>query len=107
MALTSVLFSLCGLINAVFANTFDDINIVPTFVLTPLTYLGACSILWNCCPFLGDCVAGQPLVYVVNAFRFGVLGVSDVSVGFAFSMIGASRWWPIFTPLISCERASG
>jgi ABC-2 type transport system permease protein len=53
VALTSVLFSLCGLINAVFANTFDDISIVPTFVLTPLTYLGESSIRWSCCPIFG------------------------------------------------------
>ena len=84
VALTSVLFSLCGLINAVFANTFDDINIVPTFVLTPLTYLGGVFYSLELLPHLWATV-----VYVVNAFRFGVLGVSDVSVGFAFSMIGA------------------
>ena len=53
VALTSVLFSLCGLINAVFANTFDDISIVPTFVLTPLTYLGGSFIRWSCCPIFG------------------------------------------------------
>ena len=90
VALTSVLFSLCGLINAVFANTFDDINIVPTFVLTPLTYLGGVFYSLELLPdFWATVSQANPLVYVVNAFRFGVLGVSDVSVGFAFSMIGA------------------
>ena len=90
VALTSTLFSLCGLINAVFANTFDDINIVPTFVLTPLTYLGGVFYSLELLPdFWATVSQANPLVYVVNAFRFGVLGVSDVSVGFAFAMIGA------------------
>ena len=90
VALTSILFSLCGLINAVFANTFDDINIVPTFVLTPLTYLGGVFYSLELLPEFWAIVSqANPLVYVVNAFRFGMLGVSDVSVGFAFAMIGA------------------
>ena len=89
VALTSILFSLCGLINAVFANTFDDINIVPTFVLTPLTYLGGVFYSLELLPdFWASVSQANPLVYVVNAFRFGVLGVSDVSVEFAFGMIG-------------------
>lgn len=86
---TSTLFALAGFINGVFANNFDDISIVPTFVLTPLTYLGG---VFYSLDMLSDFWAGvsrlNPLVYVVNAFRYGVLGVSDVSVGFAFLMIG-------------------
>src|SRR6056297_67090 len=85
---TSTLFALAGFINGVFANNFDDISIVPTFVLTPLTYLGG---VFYSLDMLSDFWAGvsqlNPLVYVVNAFRYGVLGVSDVSVGFAFMMI--------------------
>jgi ABC-2 type transport system permease protein len=74
----------------VFANTFDDINIVPTFVLTPLTYLGGVFYSLELLPdFWATVSQANPLVYVVNAFRFGMLGVSDVSVGFAFAMIGA------------------
>lgn len=87
--LTAVFFALCGFINAVYANTFDDINIVPTFVLTPLTYLGG---VFYSLELLPDFWAGvskiNPLVYVVNAFRYGMLGVSDVNIGFAFGMIG-------------------
>jgi ABC-2 type transport system permease protein len=90
VAMTSILFSLCGLINAVFANTFDDINIVPTFVLTPLTYLGGVFYSLELLPeFWATVSQANPLVYVVNAFRYGMLGVSDVSVSFAFGMIGA------------------
>ncbi len=87
--LTSVLFALCGFINAVYANTFDDINIVPTFVLTPLTYLGGVFYSLDLLPeFWAKVSQANPLVYVVNAFRYGVLGVSDVNIGFSFGMIG-------------------
>ena len=86
--MTSTLFALAGFINAVYANSFDDISIVPTFVLTPLTYLGG---VFYSMDLLPDFWAGvsklNPLVYVVNAFRYGVLGVSDVSLPFAFGMI--------------------
>ncbi len=86
--LTSVLFALCGFINAVYANTFDDISIVPTFVLTPLTYLGGVFYSLDLLPeFWASVSQINPLVYVVNAFRYGVLGVSDVSLELAFGMI--------------------
>lgn len=88
VALTSILFSLLGFINAVFANTFDDINIVPTFVLTPLTYLGGVFYSLDLLPDFWAAVSqANPLVYVVSAFRFGMLGVSDVNITFAISMI--------------------
>jgi ABC-2 type transport system permease protein len=86
--MTSTLFALAGFINAVYANNFDDISIIPTFVLTPLIYLGG---VFYSMDLLPDFWAGvsklNPLVYVVNAFRYGVLGVSDVSLTLAFSMI--------------------
>jgi ABC-2 type transport system permease protein len=87
--MTSTLFALCGFINAVYANSFDDISIVPTFVLTPLTYLGGVFYSMDLLPeFWANVSRLNPLVYVVNAFRYGVLGVSDVNLGFAFGMIG-------------------
>jgi ABC-2 type transport system permease protein len=87
--LTSVLFALAGFINAVFANSFDDISIIPTFVLTPLIYLGGVFYSLDLLPDFWAAVSKlNPLVYVVNAFRYGVLGVADVSVGFAFTMLG-------------------
>jgi len=86
--MTSVLFALAGFINAVFANSFDDISIIPTFVLTPLIYLGGVFYSMDLLPPFWAAVSKlNPLVYVVNAFRYGVLGVSDVSLGFALSMI--------------------
>ena len=88
VSLTSISFSLLGLINAVFANTFDDVNIVPTFVLTPLTYLGGVFYSLDLLPdFWASISQINPLVYVVNAFRFGVLGVSDVDITVSFAML--------------------
>ena len=88
--LTSVLFSLGGLINAVFANTFDDISIIPTFVLTPLIYLGGVFYSIDLLPDFWAMVSRiNPILYMVNAFRFGVLGVSDIDIRFAFGMIVA------------------
>ncbi len=86
--LTSALFSVAGLINAVFAKTFDDISIVPTFVLTPLTYLGgvfySISLLSE---FWQNLSKANPILYMVNAFRYGFLGVSDINVQAALVMI--------------------
>ncbi len=87
--MTSCLFSLAGFINAVYANSFDDISIIPTFVLTPLIYLGGVIYSMDLLPeFWANVSRLNPLVYVVNAFRYGVLGVSDVSLSFALAMIG-------------------
>ena len=79
--LTAVLFSLGGLINAVYAKSFDDISIVPTFVLTPLTYLGGIFYTINLLPEFWQKVSLiNPILYMVNAFRYGFLGVSDISI---------------------------
>lgn len=81
VVLTAVLFSLGGFINAMFANKFDDIAIVPTFILTPLTYLGGVFYSIDLLPdFWRGVSLFNPIVYMVNAFRYGILGVSDVDV---------------------------
>lgn len=86
--LTSIVFSLGGLINAVFARTFDDISIIPTFVLTPLTYLGGVFYSISLLPDFWQAVSKiNPIVYMVNAFRYGFLGVSDVNVTTSFSVL--------------------
>ncbi|EAR61833.1 ABC transporter permease [Neptuniibacter caesariensis] len=86
--LTSVLFALGGFINAVFANSFDDISIIPTFVLTPLTYLGGVFYSIQLLPEFWQGVSQlNPILYMVNTFRYGILGVSDINVGFAFAII--------------------
>jgi ABC-2 type transport system permease protein len=88
VVLTATLFSLAGLINAIYAKTFDDISIIPTFVLTPLTYLGGVFYSLSLLPEFWQCVSKvNPIVYMVNAFRYGFLGVSDVNLAFAFSVI--------------------
>jgi ABC-2 type transport system permease protein len=86
--LTSVLFSIGGLINAIFATKFDDISIVPTFILTPLTYLGGVFYSISLLPEFWQTVSQfNPILYMVNAFRYGILGVSDVDIVFSYLMI--------------------
>ncbi len=81
----SCLFALAGLINAIYANNFDDITIVPTFVLTPLTYLGGVFYSINLLPKFWQYISlVNPITYIVNAFRYGFLGVADASVAMAF-----------------------
>lgn len=88
MALTATLFSLAGFINGIFAKTFDDISIIPTFVLTPLTYLGGIFYTIDMLPtFWQGASLLNPILYMVDAFRFGILGVSDIRVGTAFVII--------------------
>ena len=88
LLLTSILFSLMGFINAIFADSFDDISIIPTFVLTPLIYLGGVFYSINILPDIWRNISmANPMLYVVNTFREGMLGVSDVSIPIALSMI--------------------
>lgn len=80
--LTALLFSLAGLLNAIYATKFDGTTIIPTFVLTPLTYLGGVFYSISMLPPLWqDISLWNPILYMVNGFRYGFLGVSDVSIG--------------------------
>ncbi|WP_156498383.1 ABC transporter permease, partial [Oleiphilus sp. HI0079] len=73
---------------AIFATKFDDISIVPTFVLTPLTYLGGVFYSISLLPEFWQTVSqANPILYMVNAFRYGILGVSDIDIRFAFVMV--------------------
>lgn len=86
--LTSALFSLGGFINAMLATKFDDISIVPTFVLTPLTYLGGVFYSIDMLPSFWQGVSmANPILYMVNGFRFGILGVADVNPFVSLGMI--------------------
>lgn len=86
--LTSILFSLAGFINAAYARSFDDITIIPTFVLTPMIYLGGVFYSIKMLPeFWQDVSLINPILYMVNAFHFGILGVSDINVSTAFIII--------------------
>ncbi|HWX66693.1 MAG TPA: ABC transporter permease [Rhodanobacter sp.] len=81
----ATIFSLAGFVNAVYAKKFDDIALVPTFILTPLTYLGGVFYSVNMLGEPWQAISRvNPILYMVNAFRFGVLGISDVHVGVAF-----------------------
>ena len=86
--LSSVVFALAGFINAVFARKFDDISIVPTFVLTPLTYLGGVFYSISLLPEPWKTISlANPILYMVNAFRFGILGTSDIDIGTAYALL--------------------
>lgn len=86
--MTAVLFALAGLINGIFANSFDDISIVPTFVLTPLTYLGG---IFYSIQLLSDfwqrVSLVNPILYMVNTFRYGFLGITDISISTSYAII--------------------
>ena len=87
--LSSTVFALAGFINAVFARKFDDISIVPTFVLTPLTYLGGVFYSISLLPEFWQKVSlANPIIYMVNAFRYGILGVSDINITYAYLIVG-------------------
>lgn len=86
--LTSILFATGGFINAIFANSFDDISVIPVFVLTPLTYLGGVFYSIDLLPqFWQDVSLANPVLYMINAFRYGMLGVSDIQPGVALVLI--------------------
>jgi ABC-2 type transport system permease protein len=86
--LAATVFALAGFVNAVYAKKFDDIAIVPTFVLTPLTYLGGVFYSVSLLPPLWETVSWfNPVLHMVNAFRFGLLGVSDVPLWIAFAVM--------------------
>jgi len=88
VVLSSIVFALAGFVNAVFAKKFDDISIVPTFVLTPLTYLGGVFYSISLLPDLWRTLSlVNPILYMVNAFRYGILGASDISIGWAYLIV--------------------
>jgi ABC-2 type transport system permease protein len=86
--LTAILFSLGGFLNGIFANSFDDTAIVPTFVLTPLTYLGGVFYSIEMLPEFWRWLSQfNPILYIVNAFRYGILGIADIDIRLAFAII--------------------
>jgi ABC-2 type transport system permease protein len=88
VVLSSIVFSLAGFINAIFAKKFDDISIVPTFVITPLTYLGGVFYSISLLPeFWQNVSKANPILYMVNAFRYGILGRSDIEITHAYTML--------------------
>jgi ABC-2 type transport system permease protein len=88
VVLASTVFALAGFINSIFAKTFDDIVIIPTFVLTPLTYLGGVFYSISLLPEFWQKVSmANPILYMVNAFRYGILGTSDINIAWAYLIV--------------------
>ncbi|MGR9106444.1 MAG: ABC transporter permease [Gammaproteobacteria bacterium] len=108
LVLTAILFSLAGFINATFANSFDDISIIPNFVLTPLTYLGGVFYSVQMLPALWQKISlANPILYMVNAFRYGLIGVSDVDITNAFLMVAAFDVVLVVISLVLLRRGTG
>lgn len=106
--LTALLFSFLGLINGIFAKSFDAISIVPTFVLTPLTYLGGVFYSVDQLPeFFRILSLFNPILYMVNAFRYGFLGVSDVPLSLAFGVMGGLTVLAFVTTIYLFHRGAG
>jgi len=86
--LTSFVFSLAGLINGIFAKKFDDVSVIPTFVITPLTYLGGVFYSISLLPdFWRMLSKANPVVYMIGGFRYGFLGISDINVWVGLAML--------------------
>jgi ABC-2 type transport system permease protein len=106
--LTATLFSLAGFINAILAESFDDISIIPNFVLTPLSYLGGVFYSVDMLPTIWQHISlGNPILYMVNAFRFGVIGVSDVDITLAYLMTSGFIFVLALFSLILLYRGTG
>lgn len=101
LLLTATLFSLGGLLNAIFAKSFDDISIIPTFVLTPLTYLGGVFYSIQLLPPFWQGVSHfNPIIYMINGFRYGFIGISDVPIWTSYVTVSlfivilyTTCWW--------------
>ena len=106
--LTSIIFSLGGFLNAMFAKNFDQVNIVPVFLLSPLIYLGGVFYSISRLPgWARHLSLVDPILYMVNAFRFGFLGVSDVDIGGAMAIMAVAAAGLFVTAVALMERGSG
>ena len=108
LILTSLTFALGGFLNALFAKNFDQVNWIPSFVLTPLTYFGGVFYSVSLLPDWARSLSyANPILYMVNAFRFGFLGVSDVDVGAAFALMTAAALLLYTAAVLLMNRGSG
>lgn len=106
--LSSIIFSLGGFLNALFARNFDQVNIIPTFVLTPLYYFGGVFYSVALLPHWARVVSYlNPILYMVNAFRYGFIGVSDVSVIAAFAIMVGAAVMLFVSAIAYMERGAG
>jgi ABC-2 type transport system permease protein len=108
LLLTAVVFALAGMVNAIYAQKFDDIAIIPTFVLAPLTYLGGVFYSISLLPeFWQKVSVFNPILYMVNGFRLGMLGVSDVGLGLTYGVISAAGVLLFTWCMILLHRGTG
>jgi len=108
VVLTSLTFALGGFLNALFAKNFDQVNFIPVFVLTPLTYFGGVFYSVSLLPQWALKLSYiNPILYMVNAFRYGFLGVSDVNVGVAFALMIVAALALFTTAVIMMDRGTG
>lgn len=106
--LTSATFSLGGFLNAMLAKNFDQVNFIPTFILTPLTYFGGVFYSVSLLPPWARTLSyGNPILHMVNAFRFGFLGVSDVGIGTAFALMSLSLAVLFLAAVVMMDRGVG
>lgn len=108
LILTSLVFSLAGLVNGVYAKSIDGINIVPTFVLTPLVYLGGVFYSAEALPgFWGVLTKLDPIFYIINGFRYGFLGVSDVPLVHSVGLLLALTLVLVVTGIYLIQKGLG
>jgi ABC-2 type transport system permease protein len=108
LLLTSLTFGLGGFLNALFAKNFDQVNWIPAFVLTPLTYFGGVFYSINLLPDWARALSyANPILYMVNAFRYGFLGVSDVDIGAAFALMATAAVLLFGTAVLLMDRGTG
>lgn len=106
--LSSMLFSVAGLLNGIFAKKFDDVSFIPTFVLTPLTYLGGVFYSINQLPpFWKSLSIFNPIVNIVGTFRYGILGITDVNIYAGFIMVCVFFAVLCIWSLILLQRGTG
>jgi len=108
LLLTSLTFALGGFLNALFAKNFDQVNWIPSFVLTPLTYFGGVFYSVDLLPdWARNLSYANPILYMVNAFRYGFLGTSDVEIGLAFTLMSAAVVLLFATAVVLMNRGAG
>jgi len=108
LLLTSLTFALAGFLNALFAKNFDQVNWIPAFVLTPLTYFGGVFYSVSLLPGWARSLSyANPILYMVNAFRFGFLGVSDVEIASAFALMTAAALLLFAAAVALMNRGTG
>lgn len=106
--LTATLFALAGFINAILAESFDDISIIPNFVLTPLSYLGGVFYSVGMLPAIWQTISkANPILYMINAFRYGLIGISDVNIELAYLITVGAILCLTFMSLLLLHKGIG